>query len=272
MNKLLINNDRQQKIIDLLLENNVMEVKDLAKKLSVSPVTIRRDLDYLDSLNYISKFHGSVTLVKSENPQTLFMLSLEKNKAAKQAIAKAAVSLLNPKSIISVDSGSTTCSIADQIPPNYSVKVVTNCLFTALKFAQNLQNEVIQVGGLIHPDTSSTTDFLATEFLHKFRTDFAFITANAFNMPLGAYDAIVSLIESKRASMNITKRVVLLMDSSKFSRRSMYLSVPINNVHTLITDEKTPHEIIQQLKDMGKETIVVDTDTKTIIEHYNKIS
>ena len=271
MNKAVFNNDRQQRIIDLLMENNVMEVKDLAAKLNVSSVTIRRDLDFLDRQNYISKFHGSVTLVKTDNPQTLFMLSLEKNKAAKQAIAKAAVSLISPKSIISIDSGSTTYSIADQIPQNYSVKVVTNCLITALKFAQNLQNEVIQVGGLIHLDTSSTTDFLATEFLHKFRTDFAFITANAFNLPLGAYDAIVSLIESKRAFLNITKRVVLLLDSSKFIRQSMYLSVPINNVHTIITDEKAPVDIVQQLIDMGKEMIIVDSESKTIIEHRNKI-
>jgi DeoR/GlpR family transcriptional regulator of sugar metabolism len=209
--------------------------------------------------------------MKSEDPQTLFMLSMEKNKVAKQALAKAAASLIKPKNIISVDSGSTTYAIAEQIPPNYSVKVITNCLMTALKFSQNLQNEVIQVGGLIHPDTSSTTDFLATEFLHKFGTDIAFITANAFNMPLGAYDSIVSLIESKRAFMSITKRVVLLVDSSKFNRHSMYLSVPIGNVHTVITDENAPRDVVNQLIDLGKETIIVDTETKSIIEHYNKI-
>jgi DeoR/GlpR family transcriptional regulator of sugar metabolism len=90
-------------------------------------------------------------------------------------------------------------------------------------------------------------------------------------MPFGAYDRIVSLIELKRAFISITNRVVLMIDSSKFGQQSMYLSVPIENAHTIITDEKAPPETIKQISDTGKEILIVETDTCNIIKRYNSI-
>ncbi len=260
-------NSRQQKIIDLLSQKKVMESKDLSAALNVSKATIRRDIDYLDHNGYVNKFHGSVSII--EEPLEHDDLALDhRNSEEKHAIARVAAGLIKPRNIISVDTGSTTRAIAEFMPKDSNIKVITNSLKSALKFAQTTQNEVIQIGGLIHLGTYSTTDFLATEFLSGFNTDIAFITASSFNFPEGAFDAIVSLIELKRKYISITKRVVLLIDSSKFDLQSMYLSVPIGNVDTMITDSKTPSEIIDRLKDSIREVYVADIKTQQICEHY----
>lgn len=271
MDRVVFKNNRHQQIADLLSENITMSVNDLAEKLNVSPVTIRRDLDHLLNINYISKFHGNVTLMKPDDPHTIFMEALERNKETKIAIVKAAVSLIKPRNVISIDSGTTTYLIAEYLPADYSLRVITNSLIAASKFAQNPQTQVIQVGGLINLYHSSTVDFISTEFIHKFNTDIAFTTTNSFNLPLGAYDSVVSLIPAKRAFLDITKRVVLMIDSSKFNVQSMYLSVPIEKVHTIITDIRAPREDIKQIIDLGKELIIADPETSEIVEHYNKM-
>lgn len=270
MERIIFRNERHQQIVDLLADNITMSVNDLSNKLDVSTVTIRRDLDYLESVNYISRFHGSVTLIKPDDPHTVFQETLERNIHLKKALAKVAASLINPRDVISIDSGSTTYLIGEYLPIDYSIKVITNSLITALKFANNPKTQVIQVGGLINLYASSTVDFLATEFVHKLNSDIAFITTNSFNMPQGGFDSVVSLIPAKRAFMDITKRVVLMVDSSKFQVQSMYLSVPSEHIHTIITDNNTPREILQQIIASGKELIIVDPDSCSISEHCNK--
>lgn len=270
MERIIFRNERHQQIADLLADNITMSVSDLANKLNVSTVTIRRDLDYLEGVNYISRFHGSVTLIKPDDPHTVFQETLERNINCKKALAKVAAALIQPRNVISIDSGSTTYLIADYLPVDYSIKVITNSLITALKFAKNPQTQVIQVGGLINLYASSTVDFLATEFVHKLNSNIAFITTNSFNMPQGGFDSVVSLIPAKRALMDITKRVVLMVDSTKFLAQSMYLSVPFEHIHTIITDINAPRDILQRIIDSGTELIIVDPETSSISEHCNK--
>jgi len=61
-----------------------------------------------------------------------------------------------------------------------------------------------------------------------------------------------------------------LFYSSKFELQSMCLSVPIETIDTMITDEKVPMDIVEQVADMGKELIVVETVTGNCIAHHNK--
>ncbi|MCP4751463.1 MAG: DeoR/GlpR transcriptional regulator [Proteobacteria bacterium] len=270
MSEVSLGNQRQMKIISLLAENDAMRVTDLSSILNVTSVTIRRDLESLEEQKRIKKYHGSVSLIKPDNPYAKFLVQLEHNRAEKNGIAKAAASLIKPKSVVSIDSGSTTYLIANHLPPDYSTKIITNCLMAALKFSENPDSEVIQVGGIVHSDTSSSVDYLATDFLKKFNTDIAFMTSTSFNLPQGAFDSIVSLINAKRSFIDITKRVVLLLDSSKFKQQSMCLSVPIETIDTIITDEKAPKDIVEQIVDLGKELVVVETVTGSIVSHHNR--
>ena len=268
MSELSLSNQRQMKIISLLMENESMRVTDLSSILRVTPVTIRRDLEFLEKQNKINKYHGSVSLFKATDAYSRFAVQKETNRAEKNAIAKAAASLIKPNSIISIDSGGTTSLIANHLPPNFSTKIVTNCLLSALKFSENPDNEVIQVGGVIHAYTSSSVDYLATDFLKRFNTDIAFITSTSFNLPQGAFDSILSLINAKKTFIEITKKVVLLLDSSKFNIQSMCLSVPVADVNTIITDEKAPQDILDQIRGLGIELIIVEASSGRIVELF----
>jgi len=269
MNEFIMQNTRQRDIHQLLLTNGIMSVKDLSKKLNVSLVTIRRDLEAMETYKLVKKFHGNVILNNNDPLQTKFYKDLDVNRLQKKAIAKVAASIIKSSNVISVDSSSTAYFIADQLSPGLSLKVITNQLISALKFSSIPGVDVIQIGGLMHVETASTTDYLAINFLKKFNTDIAFITSYSFNMPAGAFDSIVSLIEIKKTFIEITKRVVLLEDSSKFRKQAMCLSVPLERVSTIITDEDAPRDVLKQIIDAGKELFVAKTCDGSILEHHN---
>jgi len=269
MANLILSSERQAQILKFLAENDSMRVKELSVRFGVSVVTIRRDLEYLEKQNYIAKYHGSVKLLKPPDNQSKFDINLEHNRAEKSAIAKAAVTFIKPRHVISLDSSSTVSLIATYLPSDFSLKVITNCLITALRTAECAGVEVIQTGGIIHPATSSTVDYLTTEFVKKFNTDIAFISSTTFNLPLGAFDSTISLIEVKKMYLAIAKKVIYMADSSKFDRHSLSLSVPLDKIDTIITDEKVPGETAKKLADMGKELLIVDTKTAEVLERYN---
>jgi DeoR family transcriptional regulator, fructose operon transcriptional repressor len=254
----------------LLTENDTMRVKDLSVRFGVSVVTIRRDLEYLEQQKYITKYHGSVKLLRPIDNQSKFDINLEHNRAEKSAIAKAAVTFIKPRFVISLDSSSTASLIVNYLPTDFSLKVITNCLITALRAAKCAGVEVIQTGGIIHPETSSTVDYLTTEFVKKFNSDIAFISSTTFSLPLGAFDSTISLIEVKKMYLAVAKKVIYMADSSKFDRQSLSLSIPLDKIDAIITDEKVPRETARRLAELGKELLIVDTKTEEVVERYNQ--
>lgn len=269
MANLILSSERQAQILKSLAENDTMRVKDLSVRFGVSVVTIRRDLEYLEKQKYITKYHGSVKLLKPTDNQSKFDINLEHNRAQKSAIARAAVTFIKPRNVISLDSSSTASLIINYLPTDLSLKLITNCLITALRAAERAGVEVIQAGGIIHPETSSTVDYLTTEFVKKFNTDIAFISSTTFSLPLGAFDSTISLIEVKKMYLAIAKKVIYMADSSKFDRQSLSLSVPLDKIDTIITDEKVPRETAKRLAELGKELLIVDTKTDEVVERYN---
>ena len=261
--------NRQRDILQLLMLDNTMSVKDLAEKLDVSLVTIRRDLDTLQQQGLVKKFHGSVMICKQDSPVTLFNLSLEKNNVQKRAIASVAASLIQPNNVISIDASGTTYCVADYLPSEFPVKVITNHLLAAMRFLSCPNVEVIQIGGTLSPTTISATDYFAVQFCKDFHTDIAFLSSSSFCMPNGSFDLISAFLEIKKTFLSITNRVVFMADSSKFNKTALFVSVPIERIDTIITDDKISKESIRQIVDYGSELYIANTKDGSVLQHYN---
>jgi len=249
-----------------------MSVKDLSEKLGVSQVTIRRDLEVLQEQNLITKFHGSAMFKHTDTPAALFDLTLQKNGEQKRAIAKAAASLIRPNDVISIDSSSTTYCISEFMPASFPVKVITNHLLASLKFIGLPNVDVIQLGGVLSPSTISASDYFAVKLCREFHSDIAFLSASSFSVPSGGFDMIAAYLEMKKTFIDIASRVVFMVDSSKISKKALYVSVPLHNMDTIITDDHIAADTLSYLEDAGKELIIVNAKTKTVAQHINPIS
>ena len=62
--------NRRNKVLLALQSNGFVKVQELAEELQVSPLTIRRDLQYLEDQKKLERFYGGATV--KESPGDLY--------------------------------------------------------------------------------------------------------------------------------------------------------------------------------------------------------
>jgi len=252
----VIKNPRQQQIMNMLNENEVVSVSDLSEKLNSSCMTIRRDLEYLEQKGIVRRIHGAAVLVKTEHFLPSFTERIERCESEKTAIGKAAMSFISPQSVVCFDAGTTTLAIVQHIPEDLHFTAITTGLMTASALCRFPRLEIIQVGGTMHHSSYTACSLLAKDFLKQFNADVAFISTRAVNAAKGIFEWSMDLVEEKRALVSIAKKVVLLVDHTKFEGRSLCQAVPLEKIDVIITDDKVSPDIVRQLEENGKEVIV----------------
>lgn len=258
--------ERHAKIIEMLENQMVCTPGELSEALNCSEMTIRRDLNELESMNLVRRKHGCAFLVKAAKPN-YFHEQMDEHQYEKEAIAKAALRFIHPYSVICIDSGTTAHTICRFLPDNIPLSVITSNLMTAIELANKENIQTYVVGGMLYHRTRSImTD--SKEILAQHPADVAFISARAFRIPGGAFEHTYPLVETKRALVSIAKKVVLLIDHTKCEHVSLCNSIPLNQIDTIITDNKTSIDIIQKAVGLKKEVIVVDPENGETVHHY----
>lgn len=261
--------ERHAQIIELLENKMVCTSKELALELDCSEMTIRRDLNELESMRLICRKHGCAFLVKDAKPN-YFHEQMDEHQYEKEAIAKAAVQFLRPYSVICIDSGTTAHMISRFLPKDMPLSVITPNLMTAIELANNEYVQTYLTGGMLYHRTRSIM-IESRETLAQHPADIAFISCRAFRIPGGAFEHTYPLVETKKALVSMARKTVLLIDHTKCEHTSLCNSIPLNQIDTIVTDDKTPPEVIQKAVGLKKEVIVVEVETGKIVHHYIKI-
>ena len=96
--------EREDKIINILLQKEVMTVNELAEKLYISKPTLRRDLLKLEQKGIIARTHGAASLIKNPaDTKISFNMREQEQNNAKTIMAQRAVSFIKDGDIIMLD-------------------------------------------------------------------------------------------------------------------------------------------------------------------------
>ena len=151
-------NQRRIKILELIREDGHAKVQELSKIFSVTEVTIRQDLEFLEKLGYIQREHGGAFLKDVGSfAKTGKLVNQEQSHEEKVAIARKAVTYINDDDVIILDSGSTTTEIAKLLLKYNRLTVITNALNIALILGENPGINLIVTGGEFKAPTLSLT-------------------------------------------------------------------------------------------------------------------
>lgn len=253
----MLKTQRQNDILKLLEEADILSVSDLSEKLNSSMMTIRRDLEDLESKGIIKKVHGGALLLKKNNLQPSFYERITEYSEEKERIGKAAAGMIKEGDIVFFDGGTTSLAVADNVSSELKFTAITNNAMTVSKLCSKSHVNVIAIGGEVHHSSFSAVNNIAIELINRFNADIAFISTKAFSYPEGLFEAELPLIEVKKAMVNKAKQVILLVDHSKFETKSLCKSVPLNCIDTIVTDKKSPADILENLKKDGKNIVLV---------------
>lgn len=248
---------RMEEIMRRLKERRTLTVDGVADEFGVSVDTVRRDFNRLASRSRAQRTHGGIIL--PEDRDTTLAEREKRNYREKSAIARAAANLVEDNETIVVDAGSTMALLIDEITAR-EVTVVTYSVEIACRAIRRENLTVFMAGGLIRPTTGGAVGEDTIRMIRGVRASRGFIAANAIDKDHELMTPNYHEAGVKQSIIDVCSINILLLDSSKFDRRSLVRFASIDEIDVLITDDGISAEYREELADHVSELRIVSTN------------
>ena len=225
--------ERRLRLLDILREGEV-DVEELSRKFEVSNSTIRRDLQRLSETNAITRTYGGAILTHPVREESLSQRQLI-NAPQKDAIARAALSLLRDEEVLILDGGSTVSAFG-RLLRGRRHRVITNNAALLPIFADEPGIETIFLGGTLRATSMSTFGPLAGMAMQRMTADKVFLGADGVAAGRGVCEASLDQVSLKSLMMEQAREVIVLANSTKLSRAHQSSWAPLPQRWTLVTD------------------------------------
>ena len=252
---------RKASVLDWLRQSGSVQVTEIANRLSVSEMTIRRDLTELEQDGRVKRLHGGAIAspdVTMERDEPSFDARMGRDRNAKERIAAAAVPLLGPARAVALDVGATTFLLAKLLRPRTDLHFFTNSLRIATELS-DCQQPVYLPGGRVRGGEMAVGGPSAVEAFEKLWFDIAFVGVSGVTAD-GFFDFSLDDSEMKQVYLRRSTRKVVLADSSKFQRMSLVRVAALGEVDALVTDAPPPDPILDALRAAGVAVVVSPPD------------
>ncbi|MHA1546900.1 MAG: DeoR/GlpR family DNA-binding transcription regulator [Alphaproteobacteria bacterium] len=233
---------RHAEILNLVRATETCTIVALARRLNVSPETIRRDVGPLTASGLLVKMHGAVGLPHAVG-EAPFEKRMRVNASEKQAIARRLAETIEDGDSVMLDTGTTTSLVARALLNKRSLTVVTNSSDIARTLATANGNTVFMAGGELHGDNGAAFGTSAIEFIERFKVDHAVISIGAMDEQVGPMDYRLAEAEFARCVLARGQRRVIVTDRSKFGRSSLVKVCGFDGFDCLITDAAPPVDL-----------------------------
>lgn len=245
-------NQRCLAILDMLNREETLDVNDLAARLSVSAVTVRKDLAYLENKGLLHRQHGFVIRVSPNDVGYRMTFDYE----VKRRIAKRAAGMVQSGEAVMIESGSTCAMLAEELVRNKrDVTIITNSAFIAGYVRGIPGARMVLLGGTYDPDAQVMSGPLVGKCADEFYVDKFFIGTDGYEPNQGFSNVDMLRAEAVRAMAVRADKRVILTDTSKFNKRGVVQLMPTSQVTHVITDE-VPENCRASLEQNGVEIIL----------------
>ena len=247
---------RQAEIRRLLMTHEEASIDDLAQRLSASPATIRRDLDLLETEAPIERTHGGARIRPIREAEQNFAARESRDIPEKQAIAAAVMKLINPRSTIFLNDGSTIMAIAKAIlASGIDVFVATPAVNVATKLSEGAGVTSCLLGGIVRQSSLATAGPFTDNMAAQINADLAIISPDGIHADAGAtfihpQDAALA----RRMSEHSAKTIVVATEA-KLQRRERITAIGLSAIHMLVTCASTAR--ISEIERAGLDVVSV---------------
>ncbi|MFI5660183.1 DeoR/GlpR family DNA-binding transcription regulator [Streptomyces sp. NPDC051684] len=249
--------ERQREIVRAARHSGSVDVTELADALGVAKETVRRDLRALEDHGLVRRTHGGAYPVESAGFETTLAFRTTMHVPEKRRIATAAAELLGDAETVFVDEGFTPQLIAEALPRDRPLTVVTASLATAGTLAENDNTTVILLGGRVRAGTLATVDHWTSKMLAGFVVDLAYIGANGISREHGLTTPDPAVSEVKSQAIRAARRTVFAGVHTKFGAVSFCRFAPVGALEAIVTSTQLPASEAHRYSLMGPQVIRV---------------
>jgi DeoR family transcriptional regulator of aga operon len=243
--------ERHEVILNKLKDSGKVSVQNLSDELSVSEVTIRKDLQMLEDKNLLFRTHGGAT---QSNPYTSDRHVDEKAKIQadeKAAIAREAVKLIGDNDSIILASGTTILALAREINPKNHLNVITSALDVSLTLSQRENVDITQLGGQLRPSSNSVVGKYSESFLDNITCGILFLGVDGIDLEFGITTSNLLEASLNQRCIDVAQYTVVLADSTKIGKRGFSRICTLDKVQHIVTDDGIAPETVRNLEESG---------------------
>lgn len=224
--------ERRQRILESIEKSGFISLQELARTVTASESTLRRDLEYLDRIGQIRRTRGGAAYVGES--LTAFEDRAVEAAPQKRRIAGAVAELIQPHETILLDGGTTTYEVARSLAGK-PLQVVTNSLPIASLLVNRPEVELIFVGGYLYPKTGVALGTVAVAALASMRVGRLIMSVGGLT-EAGLFNTNSLLVETERQMIDTAEEVVVACDSGKLGRPAFAKIAGLDVVDRVVTD------------------------------------
>ncbi|MFF3393982.1 DeoR/GlpR family DNA-binding transcription regulator [Streptomyces sp. NPDC002669] len=247
-NQNLLAEQRRALILDEVRRRGGVRVNELTRRLNVSDMTVRRDLDVLSRMGVVEKVHGgAVPVAGASTHEPGFEAKSALELAAKEDIARAAAAMAAPGSAIALSGGTTTYALAQRLLDVPDLTVVTNSVRVSDAFhsaqragsssgARDGAATVVLTGGVRTP-SDSLVGPVADRAIGSLHFDVLFLGVHGISVEAGLSTPNLAEAETNRRFVQSARRVVVVADHTKWGTVGLSSFASLEQVDTFVTDD-----------------------------------
>lgn len=247
---------RRNAIVEFINEKGNITFAQLEKQFpSVSQMTLRTDLKFLDEAKKIVRIHGgakSVDVVLGTDDY--ISRRAVRNVEEKECIVKKALSFIRPNLTVYLDSGSTTAALA-RIWPDQPNFIFTSSMDCAMELSKLSRPTIFLLGGEMNKYSLSVCGHHAIEFVKDVNFDLAVLGVTSYSKDVGFSCGILMESYLKQAALRQSAEKIILMDSSKIGKKSIFHICHLEEGMTVISDANVPEGFAAECEKSGAQLL-----------------
>jgi DeoR/GlpR family transcriptional regulator of sugar metabolism len=222
---------RRGRVAEYLLEHGSVAIKDLAELMEVSLITVHRDLDELGRQGMIRKLRGYATVQPSGLFESTVGHRLRVAKREKEALARFALTQVEPGQSVMLDDSTTTLQLAKLLPHKAPITVITNFQMTLDELSETRGVDLISLGGEYFPGYDAYFGIVCERAIASLSADVFFTSAPAVSGG-GVFHPLQNTVRVKRAMIEACERRVGLFDHTKFGKKPLHRTGSLQDFST----------------------------------------
>jgi DeoR/GlpR family transcriptional regulator of sugar metabolism len=227
---------RRAAIAEIVLANDFASARELSSRFAVSLMTVHRDLDELERRGVLRKTRGGATPQPSSLFESNVRYRLTSAPREKEALARFALTLIEPGQAVLLDDATTTLALARLLPGIAPLTVITNYLATIQLLHTTPGIRLIALGGEYFPSHDSFTGIVCEGAIASLRADIFFMSTSAVSHGI-AYHQEQEIVAVKRAMLRAAAKRVLLIDHGKLGKTALHHLAPLSDFDLVVVDD-----------------------------------
>jgi DeoR/GlpR family transcriptional regulator of sugar metabolism len=245
-------NERQNRILEILGSDNTTSVNELSKKLDVSAVTIRQDLNHLESQGLLKRVHGGAVLKDGDDLDNRLAINYDK----KLRIARKVAGYVNDGETILIESGSVNALLAREIVALKRATIITTNVYIARQFRRNEQADIILLGGIYQQNSETLVGKMTRACIDQINIHKAFIGIDGYTGEKGFMLRDLFRAEVSSHIIQKAREVFIVSDSTKFGRTELTGICQLSEVQHVATDSDLTAGFREEINQAGVDLIL----------------